>query len=803
MRTRQPFFLSLILVLGLGLALGGLWLLQAGVAAGMPAADAPGVTLTVCRGGGCDHETLQAAIDAAAPETLIKVAAGTYTGTVVRLPPPAYPGVVPGGVVTQVAYISKSLTIRGGYTVTDWDTPDPAAHPTVIDAEGQTAKRGLVVGQGITVTLENLAVTGGNAQGLKGAWIGSGGGGVYAIGALLTVSGCTVSGSEAERGGGLYAAAASTVTLRGNVFADNRATAGGGVYLYDVSNAVVQDCHAYDNLARDEGGGIALYADAGGRATLSGSRLYDNEAQRQSGGGLYAEGLTSVAVSGATLHGNTAGGSGGGLYASDGLTFKLSDSTVYGNVAENGGGVYVDYVEDVAVSGSQVYSNSAELDGGGLTMDSGTAAALEGSDVYSNTATSCGGVELRGFEDVLLNGSSVSGNAASEVGGICLSTDLANVDNCVFADNQAGSHGAVAIEQGTVYMRHNTVARNGELGLYVAEARVLYNSVYMSNTIVADHGVGISVTADNELEAWSVLWHTTPITLSASPLAYVELRDQYSGDPRFVAAEEGNYHLAAGSAALDRGVPVGPDVDKDGVARPQGAAPDLGAYERQPGPEMSIVKRVTPPEAAPGAAITYTLVFSNAGEETATGVRITDVVPAAVSQTGVLSTGAAITEVMPGSAWAVQDLASGHGAAITLSGVLRVPQAAGTLANGASITWDGGARASAAVLTVTNVAPRANAGADQRVPPDTVVTLDGSGSADPNGDPLSYAWAQAGGATVVLSSATAVSPTFTAGSVGPLTFTLTVSDATGLSSTPDMVVVTVQERAVYLPLLRQ
>jgi len=95
-------------------------------------------------------------------------------------------------------------------------------------------------------------------------------------------------------------------------------------------------------------------------------------------------------------------------------------------------------------------------------------------------------------------------------------------------------------------------------------------------------------------------------------------------------------------------------------------------------------------------------------------------------------------------------------------------------------------------LQSTNKAPNANAGINQTVDENTLVTLDGSGSTDPDSNPLTYSWTAPSGIT--LSSTTAVKPTFTAPEVTTdqsYTFGLTVNDGK-VNSTASEIKITVK-----------
>ena len=83
--------------------------------------------------------------------------------------------------------------------------------------------------------------------------------------------------------------------------------------------------------------------------------------------------------------------------------------------------------------------------------------------------------------------------------------------------------------------------------------------------------------------------------------------------------------------------------------------------------------------------------------------------------------------------------------------------------------------------------PKANAGSDQIVMEGELVTLDGTSSSDPDGDPITYLWTQTTGPHVTLSNANIPDPTFLAPEVDEQTaliFRLTISDGVLTDSVP-------------------
>jgi hypothetical protein len=544
---------------------------------------------------------VQYAVDKAQAGGEIRIAAGTYNEIDSRES------------LTQVVYLTKSLTIRGGYTTSDWTTPDPEANPTTLDAQGQG--RVMVISPTITVHLEGLRFVGGNATGLGGGLsaaltseptITDAGGGLYVLTATVTVSNSlifsntgsitgTAPGSDVGGGlgGGIYVRDGS-VELRYNTIVSNTAGVnvpgyGGGIYL-DRSSATLLHNVITSNTGtlRDDGygGGLYLYGGVPPEplpiASLVDNTLQGNYASRTGdgqGGGLYANHY-HVELTDNLVQFNTGGtakeGKGGGLYIffSEAL---LERNLVRYNVASRGeegisGGVHFCTCPDVTLKTNTIFSNTASTFGngyGGGVSFCKTTALLDSNAIVSNTATLSTALEVRGWgggvwtgdrASVSFSNDLIAGNdAKTEGGGLWL-----GVENEGY--NDRGSR-----------LQHVTIVDNtGEYfgqGLYVTQTLAS-----LTNTIIAGHDIGVYAASGGRATLQSTLWYNNSRNTAGS---HVETGNDYDGDPQFVDPESWDYHIGDESAALDRGVATVVRSDMDGERRPW-LEPDLGADEYWP-----------------------------------------------------------------------------------------------------------------------------------------------------------------------------------------------------------------------------
>ena len=195
---------------------------------------------------------------------------------------------------------------------------------------------------------------------------------------------------------------------------------------------------------------------------------------------------------------------------------------------------------------------------------------------------------------------------------------------------------------------------------------------------------------------------------------------------KFVDATNKNFHLAAGSPAIDQGKDLSTyfKTDIDGNARPQGSAFDVGADEYASGTSANVA-----PTANAGADQTITLPATTV---TLNGTGSTDSDGTIKSYKWVQTSGP-VTVTFSSTTVA--------------SPALSKLTAAGTYVFTLTVTDDDGATATDQVtitVNAANVAPTANAGTDQTITlPTTTVTLNGTGSKDSDGSIKTYKWLQA------------------------------------------------------------
>jgi uncharacterized repeat protein (TIGR01451 family) len=317
---------TLPFIFGLSLALAILWLIGHQARSVTAAATSE---LHVCPSG-CPYDNVQEAVDAASEGDLIKIAAGTYTGVSTRQG------------ITQVVYLSKTLTLQGGYTPSDWTTPDPEVNLTTLDAQGQGRVLYLNV-DGIP-TIAGLHITGGDAtdQGY-----GEVGGGIFAKIKMQIAPHDTqitdnhIYNNTAYDGGGVYLDQGNGFILTGNTIVSNTAVRNGGGVMVQAADVILNNNTFVGNTAFMGGGLVVDYCDA----LLQGNTFYENSAI-EAGGGLFVQNSAIKADTEKIMYNHA--GRGGGL-AIFGTFNKypwqenwMINTLVAGNVASvEGAGLYI------------------------------------------------------------------------------------------------------------------------------------------------------------------------------------------------------------------------------------------------------------------------------------------------------------------------------------------------------------------------------------------------------------------------------------------------------------------------------
>ncbi len=525
-----------------------------------------------------DYFTVQEAVDDSTSTSDVVKVAGTCTDLSVR----SRADVTSTGMVTQVVYLSKTLTLRGGYTLTDWLASDPQAHPTALAPLG--AGRALYVSGDGRPTVQGLHLTGGDASGLGGEILApeiDAGGGLYLFSTTLTLDQCRIWDNQAQVGGGVYVASGSLLLSHSDLLSNTVPASGGGLYLATCDNAALEDNTIAGNWANSGGGGYLRYC--------------------------------PVSLEGNVIQGNQASGNGGGLYVwSGGSEVWLDDNDVSNNRAGQwGGGLHLWDSRQVTLQGNDISDNLAQEYGGGLWLNFSQAA------LYANTFCA---------------------NTAPTGGGAYLRASHARLSNNVIAANQADVAGSGLYLSGAqIWMWHNTLASNGGndgSGIYAViyeGSPGLPSSLWLTNTILADQAMGLWVTAGNTATLEASLWDNVS-DWGGGGAIYTGTRN-YWGDPAFVDPGTGDYHLGAGSAAIDKAVATTVTTDLDGEYRP-GDGNDLGADEYPW--SLQVSKGAEPDPVQAGAQLTYTLRLTSTGSQPLT-TTVSDQLPAQLSAGGPLS----------------------------------------------------------------------------------------------------------------------------------------------------------------------
>jgi CSLREA domain-containing protein len=294
------------------------------------------------------------------------------------------------------------------------------------------------------------------------------------------------------------------------------------------------------------GGGSAraFYVNSGAQLLLENLTIADGHTPDE-GGGIYN--LGRLVVTGSRLTGNVADDSGGGIYNQGALTLTLS--TIRDNETQNLGGGILN-AGQLSISNSAIRDNQVTDTGNGGGIYNQGSLILSGSTIMNNGAYGMGGLGNTG--SMTVTNVTVSGNLAAFTGGI-------------------GSAGSATLNNVTI--SNNTAVEENSAGGIEGEAT-------LRNSIVADNPggncLGAITSTGYNLDSQDSCNFDAPGDLTNSDARLGSLFNN-GGATLTHALLDGSPAIDTGSCTDSDGEPI--LIDQRGVARPQGAGCDIGAYE--------------------------------------------------------------------------------------------------------------------------------------------------------------------------------------------------------------------------------
>jgi len=486
----------------------------------------------------------------------------------------------------------------GSIVVWGSNTPDERTglelFSTSILNSASSAWGGAIANEGALVHIENSTIAGSSA-----VW----GGAYHGANGAETIINSTITGSTSQQGGGgvrFWNTRDSQIidsTIRGN------STAGAGGGVENVGGALtIRSSYIEENRAAQWGGGVknSNNVDRVAAILLETSRVSLNHSDLN-GGGVDSNG--TLIISNTLIIDNQAVGWGGGVLSWSGSLHVLG-SEVTANRAAAGGGLYL-HAGGAMLDHVAIRDNEAG-EGGGLFLtelaggDEGSWATIKASEITGNQATSAGGAFVASRAYVTLHQTDIASN--SSVRGVVYLQQTINGGSYMAAtessihDNSGG--GFYVGAQSTLLIGNTTVSQNNGWGVWAGQDSI-YTQVKFST--VRGNTAGQLRRTGGRLALESAAIDAGGVAASNcesdAGLPALESAASWSSDGACGAtlsisssfnlgplAHNGgatlNHAPQAGSALIDAaGDCTGTTHDQRGLARPSGAACDVGAVE--------------------------------------------------------------------------------------------------------------------------------------------------------------------------------------------------------------------------------